>query len=189
MLVAYIYISLYNIYIYIAFDLCIYTPCFVTAGWNFKPDKLSSPVTESVVTLFSQAARPMFIWSGIRFLRHVSCINISSFRFSCTLGFVTAGGISTGVKLLSPVAESVATLYAQLFCFFLFFFFFLIHFVTPFGKFGPPYLGKATAAVRAALSIPTRVCDVLVFTCVRLQQPQDQRYPVLQVHLGLFVFP
>ena len=42
-------------------------------------------------------------------------------------------------------------------------------------------LGLATAAARAALPSPTSVCDVLVLTWVRLQQPQEQRYPVLPV--------
>ena len=45
------------------------------------------------------------------------------------------------------------------------------------------YLRKATTATRAVLPCPTSVCDVLVFTWVRLQQPQEQCYPVLPVHV------
>ena len=44
-----------------------------------------------------------------------------------------------------------------------------------YGKFGLPYLGKATAAARAALSIPTRVCSIFlcltflrIFTCTQM---------------------
>ena len=33
-------------------------------------------------------------------------------------------------------------------------FFHVIHFIIPFGKFGPPYMGKTTAAARAALPSP-----------------------------------
>ena len=40
-----------------------------------------------------------------------------------------------------------------------------MHFVIPFGKFGPPYLGKATAAARAALPSPTSA--YWVFSCFR----------------------
>ena len=47
----------------------------------------------------------------------------------------------------------------------LFLYFFIIHFIIHFGKFGPPYLGKTTAAARAALT---------------------QSYKCM---LGLFVFP
>ena len=44
----------------------------------------------------------------------------------------------------------------------IFYTFYFIHFIIPFGKFGLPYLG------------------------MRLQQPQEQRYPVQQVHAGSF---
>ena len=37
---------------------------------------------------------------------------------------------------------------------------FFLHFIIPFGKLGPPYLGKATAAARTALPSPTSACWV-----------------------------
>ena len=45
--------------------------------------------------------------------------------------------------------------------FYFYFLFFLIHFIIPFMKFGPPYLGKSTAAARAALLSP--VLGLFVF--------------------------
>ena len=42
---------------------------------------------------------------------------------------------------------------------------FFFHFITsliPCGKFESPYLGKATAAARAALPIPNRACGIFV---------------------------
>ena len=47
------------------------------------------------------------------------------------------------------------TLQHRILIFVYFFNFHCIHFVIPFRKFGPPYLGKATAAARAALPNPT----------------------------------
>ena len=37
-------------------------------------------------------------------------------------------------------------------------FYFILHFTIPLGKFGPPYLGKATAAERAAPHTPSSAC-------------------------------
>ena len=47
----------------------------------------------------------------------------------------------------------------------IFYFMFFIHFIIPLGKFGPPYLGKATAAARAAPHSPTNA--YWVFSCFR----------------------
>ena len=49
--------------------------------------------------------------------------------------------------------------------FFIFLFNFFLHVITSFipcGKFGSPYLDKATAAARAALPIPSRECGIFV---------------------------
>ena len=51
------------------------------------------------------------------------------------------------------------------------------------------YLSKATTATSAALPNPTSVLDVLVFTWVRLQQTQEQLYPVLSVHVTFQCLP
>ena len=51
------------------------------------------------------------------------------------------------------------------------------------------YLSKATTATSAALPNPTSVLDVLVFTWVRLQQTQQQLYPVLSVHVTFQCLP
>ena len=40
----------------------------------------------------------------------------------------------------------------------LFIFLYFIHFIIPFEKFGPPYLGKATEVARAALPSPINAC-------------------------------
>ena len=50
--------------------------------------------------------------------------------------------------------------------------FFLLFFNTPLfpcGKSGPPYLGKATVAARAALLIPSNTCSISVYFCVSKQ--------------------
>ena len=52
---------------------------------------------------------------------------------------------------------------------------FLVHFLIPFGKFGPPYLGTAAAAVRAALSSPTSACWVFLCFCNPLNSDMDHR--------------
>ena len=49
--------------------------------------------------------------------------------------------------------------------YFILFLFYFIHFMIPFRKFGPPYLGKATAAARAMPPSPTSAC--CVFSCFR----------------------
>ena len=56
-----------------------------------------------------------------------------------------------------------------------------MHFITPFGNFGPPYLGKATAAARgAALPSPTSAC--WVFSCFRIHPPNsDMNYRIFDV--------
>ena len=43
---------------------------------------------------------------------------------------------------------------------FYFILFYFIHFIITFGKFGPPYLGKTTAAARTVLPNPTSACWV-----------------------------
>ena len=49
-------------------------------------------------------------------------------------------------------------------------------FIIPFRKFGPPYLGKATAATRAAPPSPTSVC--WVFSCFRNPPNSDMDYRI-----------
>ena len=56
----------------------------------------------------------------------------------------------------------------------LFLFMFFIHLIIPFGKFGPSYLGNATAAARAALPSPTSAC--WVFSCFRNPSNSDDMY-------------
>ena len=51
------------------------------------------------------------------------------------------------------------------------------------------YLGKTTAVTRAAVPGSTSVCDVSVFTWVRLQQQQGQRYPVRPVLVVFYCLP
>ena len=53
------------------------------------------------------------------------------------------------------------------------------HFIIPFGKFGPPYLGKATAASRAALPNPTSAC--WVFSRFRNPPQSDMDCRILNV--------
>ena len=55
----------------------------------------------------------------------------------------------------------------------------IIHFIIPFGKFGPPYLGKATAAARVALPSPTSAC--WVFLCFRNPLSSDMDYRILNM--------
>ena len=57
--------------------------------------------------------------------------------------------------------------------------FFFIHFIIPFGKFRPHYLGKATAAARAALPSPTNAC--WIFSCFRNPPNFDRDYRVFNV--------
>ena len=66
--------------------------------------------------------------------------------------------------------------------FFLFFHlhFFLIHFITLFGKFGPSYLRKATAASRAALTQSYK-CICWVFSCFRNPPNSDIDYRIFNV--------
>ena len=53
----------------------------------------------------------------------------------------------------------------------------LIHFIIPFGKFGLPYLGKATAAPSATLPSPTSAC--WVFSCFCKLPNSDMDYRIL----------
>ena len=53
-----------------------------------------------------------------------------------------------------------------------------LHFI-PFGKFGPPYLGKATAAARVALPSPTSAC--WVFSWFRNPPHSDMDYRIFNV--------
>ena len=46
----------------------------------------------------------------------------------------------------------------------------------PFGKFGPPYMGKAIAAARTALPSPTSAC--WVFPCFRNPPNSDMDYRI-----------
>ena len=57
--------------------------------------------------------------------------------------------------------------------------------IIPFGKFGPPYLGKATAAARAAIPSPTsaRWC----FLCVSIIHQTDMDYMIFNVHTWSFL--
>ena len=57
------------------------------------------------------------------------------------------------------------------------------------GKFGLPFLGKATAATRSQQSSNTSVCDVFVFTWAMLQQPQDYRNQVIPVSVPCLYLP
>ena len=62
--------------------------------------------------------------------------------------------------------------------------FVLMHFITHFGKFRPPYLGKATAARRTALPSPTSAC--WVFSCFRNATNSDVDYRVFNVRTWWF---
>ena len=55
------------------------------------------------------------------------------------------------------------------------------------GKFGPPYLGKATAATRAALLSPTNAC--WVFLCFHNPPNTDMDYRIFNVHMWSFYTP
>ena len=55
----------------------------------------------------------------------------------------------------------------------------LLYFIIKFGKFGPPYLGKTTAAARAALSIPTSAR--WVFSCFLNPPNSDRDYMIFNV--------
>ena len=59
----------------------------------------------------------------------------------------------------------------------------IIHFIIPFGKFRPPYLGKTTAAARAALPSPTGAC--WVFSCFCNPPNSDMSYRIFNVLITL----
>ena len=67
----------------------------------------------------------------------------------------TPGG-GWGETATVPWSTEVTSIF--LFCFCFVFKLNIIHFILPFGKFGPPYLGMAAAAARAALPSPTSGC-------------------------------
>ena len=54
-----------------------------------------------------------------------------------------------------------------------------LHFIIPFGTFGLPYLGKATAAARAALPSPASAC--WVFSC--FHNPLDMDYWIFNMRM------
>ena len=66
-----------------------------------------------------------------------------------------------------------------------FFFLFSIHFIIPFGKFGPPYLVKATAAARRALPSPASAC--WVFLCFRNPPNSNMDYRIFNVRIWSFL--
>ena len=61
----------------------------------------------------------------------------------------------------------------------LIFFNFIHFFLSLSGKFGPPYLGKATTAARAVLPSPTSAC--WVFTCFRNPPHSDMDYRIFNM--------
>ena len=63
--------------------------------------------------------------------------------------------------------------------------FFFIHCIIPFGKFGPPHLGKTTTAERVALPSPTSACRV--FSCFRNPPNSDMDYRIFNVSTWSFV--
>ena len=63
---------------------------------------------------------------------------------------------------------------------------YIFHFIIPFGKFSPPYLGKATAAARVALpSPPTSAC--WVFSFFRNPLNSDMDYRIFNVRTWSFL--
>ena len=63
--------------------------------------------------------------------------------------------------------------------------FFIIHLIISSGKFGAPYLGKATAASRTGLPSPTSAC--LVFSCFRNRPNSDMDYRSFNVRTWPFL--
>ena len=59
---------------------------------------------------------------------------------------------------------------------------FFIHFIIPFGKIGPPYLGTATAAARAALPRSTSACWVFSYP-----SNSDMDYGIFNVRTWSFL--
>ena len=76
-------------------------------------------------------------------------------------------------EISSEPVTKATNLVLVLFCLF------FIHFIIPFGKFGPPYLGKTTAAAGTALSSPTSAC--WVFSCFCNPQSSDMDYRILNM--------
>ena len=73
-------------------------------------------------------------------------------------------------------------------CCFVLFCFLMHALLNPYGKFGPPFLGKATAAAWSTLPSPICVCDGLVLACtwVRQQQHQEQRHQLIPAVYVIF---
>ena len=67
----------------------------------------------------------------------------------------------------------------------LFFYFFFIHFIIHFRQFGPPYLGKTTAAARASLPSPTSACGV--FSCFHNPPNSDTDYRIFNMRMWSFL--
>ena len=61
----------------------------------------------------------------------------------------------------------------------------IIHFIIPFGKFGPPYLGKATAGARAAL--PSHTSAGWVFSCFCNPPNYDMDHRIFNVRTLSFL--
>ena len=87
-------------------------------------------------------------------------------------------GISSLTQPVSPVVHLCSIF--QIFHLFhdIYIYFFNTLFI-PFGKFGPPYLGKATEATRAALPSPTSA--YCVFSCFRNPPNSDTDYGIFNV--------
>ena len=54
-----------------------------------------------------------------------------------------------------------------------------MHFIMHFGKFGPPYVGKATADARAAVPSPSSAC--WAFSCFSNPPNSDMDYMIFNV--------
>ena len=65
-------------------------------------------------------------------------------------------------------------------------FFKCIHFIITFGKCGPPYLGKATAAVRAALPSPTSAWWIFLCFCNPLNS-DGMNYRIFKLRMWSFL--
>ena len=83
-------------------------------------------------------------------------------------------------KSLFPIIQKLMW-YVLLICLIYLF----IHFTVPFGKFRPPYLGKATAAARATLPNPAGAC--WVFSCFRNPPNSDMDYRIFYMRTRSFL--
>ena len=71
--------------------------------------------------------------------------------------------LSLSFTIINHTIDAYLSVYRIIYNIYIYIFF--IHCIIPFWKFGPPYLGKTTAAVRAALPSPISAC--WVFLCFR----------------------